>query len=59
MPRSIEEKIVAHADNLIDNCRRITLEEALEDMRGRVPKHVIEKVERLGREIEGLRRKKR
>jgi len=58
MPRTLEEKIVAHADNLIQDCRRVTLDEALENMRNKAPKHVIEKVERLGREIEELRRKR-
>jgi uncharacterized protein len=58
MPRTLEEKIVAHADNLIEDCRRVTLDEALENMKKNVPRHVVEKVERLGREIEELRRKR-
>jgi len=35
MPRTFEEKLVCHADNLIGRGRRITLEEAVSDLRSK------------------------
>lgn len=54
-PRSLEEKIVAHADNLVKGTNRITMQERLELMRKKnIPKDVVHRVKRLAEEIEGL-----
>lgn len=52
-PRSLEEKIVAHADNLVRGTKRITIEERIARMRDkRVGEEVIRRVEKLAEEIE-------
>lgn len=54
-PRSLEEKIVAHADNLVKGMKRITIEERTALMRkSEVSEKVIQRVEKLAEEIEDL-----
>jgi len=54
-PHSLEEKIVAHADNLVKGTERISIEESIKIMRKReVPEKVIQRVEKLAEEIEKL-----
>ena len=36
VPETMEEKIVAHADNLIDDWRRMSLEEAITDLKAKL-----------------------
>lgn len=56
-PRTLEEKIVAHADNLTDGVRYVSIEDTLSDMRRKgMPERAIERVARLAEEIEGMRR---
>jgi uncharacterized protein len=51
-PRSLEEKIVAHADNLVKGTNRITIQERLELMRKKnVPEQVIQRVKKLAEEV--------
>ncbi|MGB9939798.1 HD domain-containing protein [Methanosarcina sp.] len=54
-PRSLEEKIVAHADNLVKGTSRITIAERTALMRKQeVPENIIQRVNKLAEEIEGL-----
>ncbi|MHC1635757.1 MAG: TIGR00295 family protein [Candidatus Methanospirareceae archaeon] len=55
VPETMEEKIVAHADNLIDGWRRISIEEAIEDMKAKLgDKHPsVERLRRLHEEVMG------
>jgi uncharacterized protein len=54
-PRSLEEKIVAHADNLVKGTNRITISERIALMRKQgVPENVIQRMNKLAQEIEGL-----
>jgi uncharacterized protein len=54
-PRSLEEKIVAHADNLVKGTNRITIQERLELMRKKnVPEYIVQRVKRLAEEVEGF-----
>ncbi|AKB83284.1 metal-dependent phosphohydrolase [Methanosarcina barkeri 3] len=54
-PRSLEEKIVAHADNLVKGTSRITIAERTELMRKHeVPENVIQRVNKLAEEVERL-----
>ena len=54
-PRSLEEKIVAHADNLVKGTKRVTIEERIELMRKKeVSEKVIHRVKNLAEEVEGL-----
>ena len=54
-PRSLEEKIVAHADNLVKGTSRITVVERTALMRKQeVPENMIMRVNILAEEIEGL-----
>lgn len=56
-PRSVEEKIVAHADNLIRGTKRTTIEEAVALMHKKeVPEYVIQRVKELAKEVERLYR---
>jgi uncharacterized protein len=52
VPESIEEKIVAAVDNLIENTSRITIERAVENFRRKLGGHPsIDRVMRLHEEI--------
>jgi uncharacterized protein len=54
-PRSLEEKIVAHADNLVKGTSRITVAERTALMRKQeVPETVIQRINELAEEVEGL-----
>jgi uncharacterized protein len=54
-PRSLEEKIVAHADNLVKGTKRITIEERIALMRrNKVSKKIIKRVKKLAEEVDGL-----
>jgi len=54
-PRSLEEKIVAHADNLVGGTRRITIEERVGRMQKKhIGKEVTRRVEKLAEEIEEI-----
>jgi tRNA (cytidine56-2'-O)-methyltransferase len=52
LPRTIEEMIVAHADNLIGGGRRITLDEAVNDLRRKGANEGAERMIELHRRIE-------
>ncbi len=55
LPRSLEEKIVAHADNLVKGTSRITVAKRTELMRKQeVPENVIQKINKLAEEVERL-----
>ncbi len=54
MPRTLEEKIVAHADNLVKGTRIITLEERLERSIA-LPRKQRERIRRLALEMELFR----
>ena len=54
-PRSIEEKIVAHADNLVKGTKRITINERLELMSKKdISEHVVQRIKNLAEEVERL-----
>ena len=54
-PRSLEEKIVAHADNLIKGTKKITIQEELELMRKKnVSEHIVQRAKMLAEEVERL-----
>lgn len=53
MPRTIEEKIVTHADNLIAGTTRVTIEESLASA-AHLPEEVRERMYRLSQEVEAL-----
>lgn len=54
-PRSLEEKIVAHADNLVKGTRRITIAERTAFMhKQKVPENVIQRINKLAEEVERL-----
>jgi uncharacterized protein len=54
-PRSLEEKIVSHADNLVKGMRRITVTERTAIMRQHeVSENVIQRVNKLAEEVEEL-----
>jgi uncharacterized protein len=54
-PRSLEEKIVAHADNLVKGTKRITIEERTAIMsKNKVSEKVIQRVKKLAEEVEEL-----
>lgn len=55
IPETVEEKIVAHADNLIRGDREITLEERLRRSSG-LPEKVLLRIKKLAEEIEPLRK---
>jgi len=56
MPKTLEEKIVAHADNLIRHTTRITIDEAIEDVQRELGANhpAIERMKRLHDELDGL-----
>jgi uncharacterized protein len=53
MPRTIEEKIVTHADNLIAGITRVTIEESLASA-SHLPEEVRQRIYRLSQEVERL-----
>jgi uncharacterized protein len=53
MPRTIEEKIVTHADNLIAGTRRMTIEESLASA-AHLPEKARVRMLRLSQEVEAL-----
>jgi len=54
-PRSLEEKIVAHADNLVKGTKRITINERLKLMSKKdISEHIVQRVKTLAEEVEGL-----
>ncbi len=54
-PRSLEEKIVAHADNLVKETSRITIAERIALMhKQEIPEDVIQRTKSLAEEIEEL-----
>lgn len=56
-PRTLEEKIVAHADNLVKGTKRITIQKRLDLMRKKnVPEHIIQRVKELAEEVEEFSR---
>lgn len=54
LPNTLEEKLVCHADNLIDNDTVITLEDALNYFRSRGLKTAAEKMEVMSAELTAL-----
>ncbi|MBW2980725.1 HDIG domain-containing protein [Candidatus Woesearchaeota archaeon] len=57
VPKTVEEKIVCHADNLIFNTRVGTLNEAVGRFNKEIGKKCGKKVRALGKEIERLKKK--
>jgi len=56
-PRSLEEKIVAHADNLIKGTKRITINERLELMsKKNISEYTVQRVKKLAEEVERISR---
>jgi uncharacterized protein len=55
LPVSKEEKIIAHADNLIIKYRRATVDEAVERFSKELGKKAGEKVRKLAKEVEGMK----
>lgn len=56
-PRSLEEKIVSHADNLVKGTNRITIQERLEFMHKKnISEDIIQRVKKLAEEVEELSR---
>lgn len=53
-PRTLEEKVVCQADNLVDNVARQKVQEELAHLRGRGLHHVAAKIEALHRELSAL-----
>jgi uncharacterized protein len=52
MPKSIEEKIVAAVDNLIEHTSRISIERAVENFHGKLGDHPsIDRIKRLHAEV--------
>lgn len=56
MPKRLEEKIVAHADNLIQHTTQITIDEAISDLQRKLGKEhpSIERMKRLHEELEEI-----
>lgn len=56
MPKSLEEKIVAHADNLTHHTTQITIDEAIEAIQRKLGKNhpSIERMKRLHEELEEI-----
>ena len=55
IPISKEEKIIAHADNLVDNDRIISVEDAVERFSKELSKKIGRRVKRLADEVEGMK----
>jgi uncharacterized protein len=53
MPRTIEEKIVTHADNLIAGTKRVTIDESIASA-NHLPKKIRQRMYRLAQEVELL-----
>jgi uncharacterized protein (TIGR00295 family) len=53
-PRTVEEKVVCQADNLVDGSRRQKVHEELAHLRARGLDHVAAKIEALHRELSAL-----
>lgn len=51
LPKTKEEKIIAHADNLIENNREITIEKVIERYRKELGEKVAKKIKRLNDEV--------
>lgn len=54
MPRTIEEKIVAHADNLVSDNRVVTHDHSVEKLRSKGAERGAERIEALHRELSGI-----
>ena len=54
MPERLEEKIVSYADKLIDNERRVPIEERIQNLSKELPSASIERIRRLHTEILAL-----
>jgi uncharacterized protein len=53
MPRTIEEKIVTHADNLIAGTKRVTIDESIASA-SHLPEEIQKRMRRLSEEVERL-----
>jgi uncharacterized protein len=53
-PERLEEKIVSYADKLIDNSRRVPIEDRIQKLSKDLPSNSIERIRRLHTEILGL-----
>jgi len=54
IPQTIEEKIVAYADKLIEGSKRVTIEETIEKFSRELPPPAVERVRRLHEEMVNL-----
>ncbi|MBW2983505.1 HDIG domain-containing protein [Candidatus Woesearchaeota archaeon] len=57
MPKTTEEKIVAHADNLVFGTKIVTLKQAVARFNKELGKKIGRRVKELGKEIEKLKKK--
>lgn len=55
IPISKEEKIIAHADNLISDDKIVSVEEAVERFSKEIGKKIGKRVKRLAEEVEGMK----
>ncbi|MCS7125161.1 MAG: TIGR00295 family protein [Candidatus Bathyarchaeota archaeon] len=53
-PQTIEEKIVAYADKLIEGSQRVPIEKTIEKFSKELPKPAITRIKRLHREMQNL-----
>jgi len=53
-PQTLEEKIVAYADKLIEGSKRVPIEETIEKFSRELPPHAVARVKRLHREMQAL-----
>jgi uncharacterized protein len=54
IPQSLEEKIVAYADKLIEGTRRVPIEKTIESLSREVPSSAIARMQKLNDEMLGL-----
>lgn len=53
-PQTLEEKIIAYADKLIEGSKRVPIEETIEKLSKELPPHAVARVKRLHREMQAL-----
>lgn len=54
VPKTPEEKIVAHADNRVRGATVITIEERIESARGKLPEEILRRIRELADDVETL-----
>jgi uncharacterized protein len=56
IPITKEEKVIAHADNLIEGNKRITLEQAVERFHKEIGKKAADKIKKLAEEVKSMKK---